>query len=859
MDGNGHTVSSSYQDINVENKTGITIKNINITSAAFGVIFNHVSDSTISDSTFNQNWYGINLIGGSGNTITRNTVTDNQNFGIVLDSSSENTIRGNDSIYNNTYSGIRIEGESSGNIVTDNTIEENHGNDIELISASAATVNCSNNLAGNTGSGGLPIGYYNSQTNLSDMNFSELILCNADGSNLDHITISGSDEFQNNRMSADWTDDSTFTNITSTDNNAGIFLNESDRNKILVSTFERNSYYGIGIYDSSEDNEVAYNTINENEYYNIFISGIGSMPNEVHNNTISDGGDIGLFIAENVSGNKVYNNNFLNNSRQIVNGVGNDFNLGAPVGGNYWDDFSCTDDNSDGICDSAYQTYLDNPVFSGYDYLPQKYPFAIHPSFYSAISVSSVRQLRNSPVVNDDLTILKILPKDWVIKVTSINNDHVYQQGEDCGNYRWYRVTDPTDGVSGWMTGSSPIGQIYLPYSASNQASFEAKSSEEIGVSSRPDEIIGIINHYYNDTNNSASLYSSDDNAINPISGLKNGGFPEKVVWGLAAAESGGITDNKFDNENISEDYGHGIMQITFSPDSWDNRGISSKVTLPKCSASGLYTNCYTDQDVASPHYRHYQPYGGIPSDYTYKQYTNKLQSMYANIKDAMHILAYNYNLFIGLTGDIPINGVTYTADDRKNILTTQYYNGLSDQACAQITKVANRLTHINSYFPGRSASDISALISKMNSAGTDVICADLHSPGDLSIQDSKGRTVGVINGKGKNDFPLALYDKEQKFVKILAADNDNYTYRVVGTGDGEYGLDIVIKNGEQLLKFIAKGIPIATDEIHSYTVDKQALLKGQNDAVTVKINKKGIDKIIKSGATLTGEAFINN
>ena len=481
--------------------------------------------------------------------------------------------------------------------------------------------------------------------------------------------------------------------------------------------------------------------------------------------------------------------------------------------------------------------------------------------FWAKIDNSSGLTLRDKPFI-DESTAVKELPNDWVVKVTSEENDYDYdeQAGENDGGYTWYQIVDATDNVSGYLAAKSPEDVIYLDYSEYEQNGFQEIADDEIGVLERPEAIIEAINHYYNDESTTDSLYSSDDNN-NIISTLKDNNFSQKVIWGIMAQESGGISGNVFDNENITSDFGHGISQITFSPTySWDNRGVGSGMIIPKCSiSSSLYLNCYTEPDSSYPYYRHYQPYGGIIGNNTFKQYTNKLQSIYANIKDAMHILSNNYEIFSGISGDILIEGITYSENDRKNILTVQHYNGGNDQACMYVDSVADNLENIDDFFPGQSTSDISPLISKMHSAGTDVICADLHSPGNLSAQDSDGRTIGLINGEEKNDFPLALYDSELKFIRILSAGDNDYIFKVDGLEEGKYGLDITIKNKDQITKFNAKDIPTNRGETHIYKIDKQAAEDGSKEAVTIEIDRDSdgkSDRLIKSDITITGETF---
>ncbi|MDB5245185.1 MAG: hypothetical protein JWN90_290 [Parcubacteria group bacterium] len=493
-------------------------------------------------------------------------------------------------------------------------------------------------------------------------------------------------------------------------------------------------------------------------------------------------------------------------------------------------------------------------------YSPSSWDSQLPSNYYAQIKNTSAGSATLYDVSSTTANAIKTLPEDWIVYVGSTTDASSSPYTAD--GFNWFQVIDPTDNVSGWMKGEDASSTThYLQYANSQQAAFEASSSDYVATSSRPWVIQSTVDHYYNNTSTSNSLYSSDNGATGyKISQLKNGGYPEELILGIAAQEDGGATLG-FNNENISSDYGHGIFQITFSPSyPFDNRGVSSKVKVYPCSlTSDLYLDCYTSTDGVSPYLRHYKPYAGNGSNPTYKQYANTGQSIYANTKDALYLLAHNYYLFSSINTSTTTNGVTYSADERKDILATQYYNGGNDDACRYVDAVASRLDSIDSYFPDATSSSITTLVEKMHSAGTDVVCADLHSPGDLSIQDNLGRTVGMSNDVVRNDFPLAVYDSKKKYAVVLAAGKDEYTYTVKGTGTGTYGLDIKILNDGKEISFNAKDIAMLPGEIHTYSINKTELLAGKQ-GVTLKVDRSGtgkIDRVVKAGKELKGEAYV--
>lgn len=453
-------------------------------------------------------------------------------------------------------------------------------------------------------------------------------------------------------------------------------------------------------------------------------------------------------------------------------------------------------------------------------------------------------------------TTIKRLPEDWIVYVastTDLTNTAITANG-----YNWYKVIDPTDNVSGWMQGKNATSsEEYLPFNGNQQIAFQATSTDIISASTtRASLILKAIDHYYNDATSTYSLYSSND-GTNNLSIFNTRGYPKKVIWGIVSQESGGID---FDNQYVTYDYGHGIMQLTFnawyyehyyseSSATWDNRGAGSKVTIFPCASisTSAYVDCYTGAGTGNGSLKPYKAYAGNSSNPTYKQYTNTEQSIYANLKDGLRILQdkYNNNLECDTTpGSLTINSVSYSCLDREIILTTAQYNGTSTYLAA----VANKLDNIDDDFPGQSASDLSDLISKFNSASADSVYVQLHSPGDLRIQDSKGRIVGLVDGKVKKELPFSTYDRKAKLAQIFFPGSEDLTYKVVGTDKGVYGLDIIINSGDDNYEFETKNMSMVPGQVDTYKVDKVLLQRGEN-GVTVQIDNDGdsiIDKEVK-------------
>jgi hypothetical protein len=128
-----------------------------------------------------------------------------------------------------------------------------------------------------------------------------------------------------------------------------------------------------------------------------------------------------------------------------------------------------------------------------------------------------------------------------------------------------------------------------------------------------------------------------------------------------------------------------------------------------------------------------------------------------------------------------------------------------------------------------------------------------------LSIADSQGRTIGVVNGEVKNDFVWGIYDPAEKSAKILFPDvEEDYTYTVVGTDKGTYGITLTLKNGLGITTVRARRVPIVSGEVHAYTIDREKLASNEN-VVTVRIDREGdgaFDSVIETDAQLSAIAL---
>lgn len=117
-----------------------------------------------------------------------------------------------------------------------------------------------------------------------------------------------------------------------------------------------------------------------------------------------------------------------------------------------------------------------------------------------------------------------------------------------------------------------------------------------------------------------------------------------------------------------------------------------------------------------------------------------------------------------------------------------------------------------------------------------EVIAMALSSPGEPRIIDAHGNVTGVVDGQTRREIPYSFYANE---TALLVNPDSSYSYEVVGTGEGTYGLRISHICDGSSQDFEAVSIPIEPGSTHAYTVDWQALSAG-GEGVILNIDKNG-------------------
>ncbi|MEM3725766.1 MAG: NosD domain-containing protein [Candidatus Bathyarchaeia archaeon] len=296
-------------------------------------------------------WYGWGIyIRGSKNITTiNNTVLNNGVYGVYGASSSgayssENVAIGDNTIKEHTY-GVLVAGYYDGvprnYVIANNSIVSNlYG--IYCSNSQNQTI-MNNNVSANS----YGIYLYGSMHNTVVNN---TLFKNAEGITLENYT-------NNSKI---------LSNAVLNSSSFGIYIRSSSNNNLVVGNNVSNNSRGIR-FTQSNNNTIFGNTISSNTNDGLIIYYYSSN-NKVSNNNITLN-NIGLTLTYDCYNNKIFHNNFIDNTQHVLTDVNSTWDNGYPSGGNYWSNYTGVDSNcgsfqnetgSDGIGDTAHVINMNN-------------------------------------------------------------------------------------------------------------------------------------------------------------------------------------------------------------------------------------------------------------------------------------------------------------------------------------------------------------------------------------------------------------------------------------------------------------------------------------------------------------------
>ena len=399
VDGSGFTVQGTgalwSKGIDLSHRSNVAVQNTTIKSFYHGIYLYASSKVTLSQNSIANNWHGIWLNSSSNNSISRNHIANNSDGiwlilssnnniienhiankyeGIGLSESSNNSISGNSFVNN----GLVIE-DSYGNVVSDNLVNskplvylEGASGIVVEEAGQVVLVRCSHIRVKNLNLSSATIGVQLWQTNRTEI-FGNNVTANNDGGIM--ISRSSNNRVLENDIANNW---------------CGISLKFSLNNSISGNNIA-NNLFGIQLSESS-NNSIGGNNIANNSV-GIWLS--RSLNNSISGNNIVNNSDAGIWLEMEPVYNKVYHNNFVNNTRQVNNFRWSQVKFwddGYPSGGNYWSDYNGTDSDYDGIGDTPYfidaKTQDNYPLMGMFSSFNTSYGYAV--DFVSNSSISHV-------------------------------------------------------------------------------------------------------------------------------------------------------------------------------------------------------------------------------------------------------------------------------------------------------------------------------------------------------------------------------------------------------------------------------------------------------------------------------------
>ena len=318
----------------------------------YGIALGNSFNNTILRNNASSNtWFGIDLYQSKNNTVLENVILDNGNMGIELYESDHNQVRETVSIGN--FYGVYLY-ESDYNIVVDNNITENNHDGIHLGLSNNNTI--ASNYVMHNGISGAFKGIFldvSHQNEILDNNIKENTDTGIFAALSDFNVFIGntvSENLEDGFYLAQSNNNSVSKNVINFNQRFGLFLEAySNYNNLTWNHIEGNAR-GIEMFSNSNNNLIYGNEVlksDEEGFYMIDCIGNWLIRNVIANNTAD-----GIYLS-NCNDTVIHHNFFIGNSPNALdNGINNHWSLGTS--GNYWDDYSGVDAEADGIGDTPY-------------------------------------------------------------------------------------------------------------------------------------------------------------------------------------------------------------------------------------------------------------------------------------------------------------------------------------------------------------------------------------------------------------------------------------------------------------------------------------------------------------------------
>lgn len=372
---NNEFVNNQFTNSN----TGIGFWQNNRFNSITNNIFKNCSDYSIwlqksYDNTISNNyitnpapWYdtAIYMIESCDNLIENNIIHNNTNGIYFMTKSARNTIR-NNIFTNQTTNSIDIRAGCDNNDIINNTFVNNSGSAIVFTQASGSLIS-SNRITNNTGNGM----YFITKCDANTISNNNISFCTMNGIQITDQSMSN--QISNNKIF----------NVS-----IGITLSDSENSQVIhnivfnayigvtgagdscnfssndiynttygvqiygsTTTFKRNcvenSTYGVFMGSATQYSNCEFNYLsnNDNGFYLVDADRCSFFNNKI------EGSNVGLYISSSSASNYIFSNYFFDNINHVED-HGTDTTYNYDIG-NYYDNYTGIDFNSDGIGDTS--------------------------------------------------------------------------------------------------------------------------------------------------------------------------------------------------------------------------------------------------------------------------------------------------------------------------------------------------------------------------------------------------------------------------------------------------------------------------------------------------------------------------
>ena len=552
---------------------GYTVDGNGLTN--YGLAVNNVNHITVKNLVV-QDWNtrAVNIVNSNNNNFDNITVKSGNYDGFSLQNSNNNILR-NIKALNTGNVGFVFE-NSYGNDLKDSIFQNNAWEDFDIYLTGG--VSGCNNEVSNVSLTKYQLYYYNKSVTLKDIYAGAIYLCNADNSTVTNATVAANGQ---NSISNYYVENVTYTNITTSGLKEAIFFKYSANNTI-TSILMKDGWSGISystnttntnfktatIYNMTDRAIRMYagssrNTISDSKIYNnsagIYLNTAGKYgPNKIYNSVFNNKQNIEWGIADFFGDGSVFPNSWNTTKQTGTNIIG-----GPSLGGNFWGypngtGFSqtCTDADSDGICDSAYTLDSNN-----IDFLPLAYNVAsghVH-NINKGTNYTTIQAAINDASPGNEIHVdsgtyyenIKVdrsvtligAGADATIVQAANANDHVFSVTVNSVNMTGFKITGAT---------ADQKAGIFLNSSSNNTLTGNKVSNNYYGIylygGSNNNNLIGNI---VNSNGYGIYIISSSNNILNYNTVSSNGG----VGIGLEDQAVG----NDFNNNIVRSNGGDGI------------------------------------------------------------------------------------------------------------------------------------------------------------------------------------------------------------------------------------------------------------------------------------------------------------